>query len=139
MALTATASKTLQYVVSKIIGLKDPFILSICPSKKNLIYHVGHCSNVTEAVTPLIDHLSKKRTNMPRVIIYCRTFEDCSDIYLAFRESLGSNFIEPPDAPTYFLIEQKIFTYVRTYAHVHKSRALALKKNFFFILKRGFD
>ena len=44
MALTATATKTLVSSVSKTIGLRDPYTLSLCPCKKNLVYAMGKFS-----------------------------------------------------------------------------------------------
>ena len=100
MALTATASKTLRYSVSKTIGLQNPFVLALSPCKKNLVYAVGKFSNVTDTFQPMVDQLSKQRIHMPRVIIYCRNFQDCSEIYSLFRDSLGTTFTEPPGAPS---------------------------------------
>ena len=36
---------------------------------------------------------------MSRVIIYCRKYEDCADLYIYFRDELGENFTEPPKSP----------------------------------------
>lgn len=41
MALTATATKTIRYSVSKTIGLKSPYVITRSPSKNNLFYCVG--------------------------------------------------------------------------------------------------
>lgn len=99
MAVTATASKTLRYSVSKTIGLHNPYTLSLCPSKKNLVYAVGKFVDVSVSFGPMAEKLAQLRAEMPRTIIYCRRFQDCSDIYIMFRSLLGSNFTEPPGAP----------------------------------------
>ena len=46
MEKTATTSKTLRYCVSKAIGLHNPFVLSMNPCKKNLVYAVGKFRDV---------------------------------------------------------------------------------------------
>ena len=33
---------------------------------------------------------------MPRVIIYCRRYEDCHHLYVFFQNGLGDKFLEPP-------------------------------------------
>ena len=99
MAVTATATKTLRYSVSKTIGLHNPYVLALCPCKKNLVYAVGTFSNVPDTFGPLVERLAQFRAQLPRVIIYCRRFQDCSDIYILFRDLLGRSFTEPPGAP----------------------------------------
>ena len=99
MALTATASKTLRHSLSKTIGLKDPYVLAMCPSKHNLMYAVGEFTSIEELFQPFVRKLSFMRTNMHRVIVYCHRFEDCSDIYMYFKACLAENFTEPPGAP----------------------------------------
>ena len=99
MAVTATASKTLRYSVSKAIGLHNPFVLSMNPCKKNLVYAVGKFRDVLESFNPMVEKLAELRSEMPRVIIYCRRYEECSNIYIMFRNLLGVNFTEPPNAP----------------------------------------
>ncbi len=108
MALTATASKTLRCDVSKMIGMQ-----SMNPCKRNLAFCVRRCSDLLERIKPIIQRLTELRSEMPRMIIYCRRFEDCSNIYLYFRSSLGVNFTEPPnshDITSFRLVE--IFTSV---------------------------
>ncbi len=34
-----------------------------------------------------------------QIIIYCRRFDDCADLYLFFRDQLGADFTEPPSSP----------------------------------------
>ena len=108
MALTATATKSLRLSISRVIGLKNPYILAICPSKKNLTYSVQSMNSIEETFTCLVDKLATERALMPRTLIYCRTFEECSDIYLLFRRILGENFTDPlnaPDLPQFRLMD----------------------------------
>lgn len=84
MALTATATKTLRHALSKIIGLQHPFVLAMCPSKHNLMYSVSDYTNVELVFDAFAAKLNNLRKLMPRVIIYCHSFEDCSDIYIYF-------------------------------------------------------
>ena len=74
MAVPATASKTLRYYVSKAIGLHNPFVLSMNPCKKKLVYAVGKFRNVLNSFNPMIEKLAELRSEMTRVIIYCRRY-----------------------------------------------------------------
>lgn len=99
MALTATATKSLRSSVSKTIGLISPYVMAVCPCKENLIYSVMKANNVNDSLQSLVEELKKQRAQMRRVIVYCRRIEVCAETYMLFRDSMGSNFTEPPDAP----------------------------------------
>ena len=47
----------------------------------------------------MLKDFRKKELSAPRLIIYCRTFGDCADLYLYFKSYLGRGFTEPPGAP----------------------------------------
>ena len=76
MALTATASISLQQSVSCKLAMMNTIVVAISPCKPNI-----------------------KKTAMGRVIIYCRTLSDCGDLYYFFKNRLGRNFVYPIDAP----------------------------------------
>ena len=99
MALTATATKTVRYSVSKIIGMRNPFVLAIPPCKSNIMYSVGAFVSVEATFKPIAERLKSERTNMPRTIIYGRTFNICADIFMYFKTELGESITEPLDAP----------------------------------------
>ena len=99
MALTATATKTLRYSVSRNIGMRNPYIVAISPCKRNIMYSVGSFVSVEDTFKPVVDRLRTERTNMPPMIIYGRTFGICADIFLSFKTELGENITEPIDAP----------------------------------------
>ena len=99
MALTATATRALQHNVAEILGMWNPVTVAVSPCKVNIIYAVGTYTTLKETFAPLLLRLRTERLNLPRTIIYCRRHEDCADLYLHFKEGLGSEFTEPCDAP----------------------------------------
>ena len=108
MALTATATKTLLFSVCKTLGLRNPFTIALSPCKRNLKYIISKFDNVETTFNDLVTSLRSKRTNTPRTIIYCRTFDECHDIYVLFKEALNTSFTHPehaPDITRYRLIE----------------------------------
>ena len=74
MALTATATKTLRYSVSRTIGMHNPFVIAIAPCKKNIMYSVQTFESVEITFKPVVDRLKGERISMPRMIIYGRSF-----------------------------------------------------------------
>ena len=99
MALTATATKTLQYSITRTIGMRDPYILTRSPCKKNMMYSVSKFEAVPTTFKPVVERLKSEREKMPRMIIYGKSFGVCADIYLFFRAELGESITEPVNAP----------------------------------------
>ncbi len=48
MALTATATKSLQSEVAEILGMMNTISLAVSPCKANIMYAVGEYSNISE-------------------------------------------------------------------------------------------
>jgi ATP-dependent DNA helicase RecQ len=99
MALTATATKTLQRKVAQILGMHLPKVIAVSPCKSNLIYALTTYSSIQRTFMPLLKRLQKEGTSMPRIIIYCRRIEVCADLYEFFKDELGDSFLVPPDSP----------------------------------------
>ena len=99
MALTATATKTLRYSVTRTIGMRDPYILAKSPCKKNMMYFVSKFEALPTTFKPVVEKLKSERISMPRIIIYGKSFSICADIYLFFRAELGESITEPIGAP----------------------------------------
>ena len=130
MAVTATATKTIRYSVSKTIGLKSPYVITRSPSKKNLFYCVGVFNGVEETFRPLARKLKNVRVAFPKTIIYGQSFSMCADIYIFLRRELGTNFTEPvyaPDVPSFRMVD--MFTSVTDAGHKTEIIQLFKKKS----------
>ncbi len=101
MALTATATNSTRAAVIKTLNMQKPKIVSIPTLKDNLIYYVTKKTTISENFTTLANKLLKERTDMGRVIIFCRKCEDVTvtHIYFYFRRILGQSGTEPKGAP----------------------------------------
>ena len=99
MALTATATKTLRYSVSRTIGMRNPYVVAIAPCRKNIIYTVKKFESVESTLGVVVERLRRERTCMPRTIIYGRSLRMCADIFLFFKSELSDDITEPKDAP----------------------------------------
>ena len=89
VALTATATKTVQQQVTSILGMRSPSIVAVSPCKHNVIYCSKNSDNIEEAFLCMTDGLKKYRTNFPRTTIYCRKLSDCGKLYLCFKKNMG--------------------------------------------------
>lgn len=108
MALTATATTQTRNSIVKILGMVDPHIICISPHKPNILYWIAEKGGLQETFQPLIDKLRVQRIKMERVLIFCRRYEECADIYELFKCSLGIDFTEPigsPDLSVYRLVD----------------------------------
>ena len=100
MALTATATKSLQKKVAEILGMHNPKVIAVSPSKPNLMYHVtSTCTSLKSTFMLFALRLKDFGVLFPRTIIYCRRIEDCANLYEFFKAVLGDSFLNPPDAP----------------------------------------
>ena len=99
LALTATATRALQVKVAALLGMHTPIVIAVSPCKANIMYAVSTCSSISETFRPVLLRLKQERTQMPRIIIYCLRYDDCSDLYMFFKGGLGEGFTEPMDSP----------------------------------------
>ena len=108
LALTATASRNLRIRVAKMLGMRNEHVVSLSPCKENIVYAVSTFKNIADTFHPLLTRLRTERVAFPRMIIYCRRYEECADLYIHFKEQLGDEFTEPcgiPDMPGYRLVD----------------------------------
>ena len=96
MALTATATKLIQKAVCRSLGMISPVIVSQVPNRPNIKYCVNNnTGTLEEAFAPLMEEIRSRRTRMDKVIVYCRTYDSCSMIYLYLKSRLKGEMTEP--------------------------------------------
>jgi len=102
LALTATATTKLRKEIAKIISMKNEVIISISPARDNIMYsvsHMLHVDTIAKVFYPLLASVEKQGLEMPKAIIYCRSKNDCANLYMFFRDTLRDKFLHPHDAP----------------------------------------
>ena len=99
MAVTATAKNETRARVIKILGMDNPSVISVSPHKQNVIYWVLPKTSIEDIFGPVVKKLQELRQSLPRMIIFCRRYEECASLYQYFRLSLGNEFTEPIGAP----------------------------------------
>lgn len=73
MCLTATATKQVREEVTAILGLRNPYVVTISPSKSNILNVVKLAKDIHKAFAPLIEQIKYKRQEIPRTIIYYKS------------------------------------------------------------------
>ena len=96
MALTATATALTRKQVCRLLGMVHPDVVSESPNRTNIKYIVNIPSTMEEMFASLVEGC---RLHFDKIIIFCRTYDDCSRIYMFIRSRLGSEGVEPSGAP----------------------------------------
>lgn len=99
MALTATATKETRDKVITSLGMSDVEIVSVSPEKSNITYIVRGFESLSVTFGPIARALKVNQTSFAKTIIFCQRVEDCSSLYLFFKDILGDQFTFPNDAP----------------------------------------
>lgn len=61
MALTATATKTLRWDVCKLLGVKNPHVVTISPDKSNIILSVSTFESLEVTFMPVMEKVRTER------------------------------------------------------------------------------
>ena len=97
MALTATATRSTRQAVVRVLKMVHPEVVSISPNKLNIKYYVKmNVHTLEETLAPLVEELRQKR-RMDRTIVFCRTYDQCTRIYMLMASRLGWEMMEPID------------------------------------------
>ena len=93
MALTATATNgTFEIIKERLIQLllanRPNIFLSVAPPMKLMCF--------AESIG---DKLKTKWLSYPKTIIFCRSYQDCANLYTAVIQILGTEKTEPPGHP----------------------------------------
>lgn len=100
MAVTATASPTTRKEVIRMLGMQKPFMIVRCPDKANIFYSVEEKNGgIEEGFASLVEELREKRMKFEKTIIFCRSYNDCSSIYIYFKDILREDLTDPPCYP----------------------------------------
>ena len=108
-SLTATATKSSCREIIKTL-MVCPAIISVSPNKPNIKYHVKFdADSLEQSFAPIVEELRKERKQMRRTIIFCRTYDQCSRIYMYMANRLGREMMDPvgtsSDVPQFQLID----------------------------------
>ena len=90
LGLTATASKNTQTKVKELLAMKNPMVFELPPDRPNIRLYTNRVSPGLESLDWMVKLLQQNRGQCPKTIIYCRTFKDCSSVYMHFLYGMGN-------------------------------------------------
>ena len=99
MACTATITKTIRKEIIQSLEMSGCVCVSVSPDRPNIFYEVKERTNIHADFCNILMTLQKKLINAPRVIVYCRCLNMCSDLYAHFHYELGASSYYPPGVP----------------------------------------
>ncbi len=83
--------------------MQMPEIVYIPPARDNIVYAVMDKSRGDDVISKVfqgtVEKLKIERSNMGRIIIFCKTNDNVISIYQFFKHSLEEYFTDPKGAP----------------------------------------
>ncbi len=74
-------------------------MVAIPPQRCNITYSVRPLQPIHDFGRELSEALSRLRTDILKTVVFCRKYQDCSELYVLLRNTLGAKFTEPPGYP----------------------------------------
>ena len=109
LALTATASKTTKKDIFEVLEFKSPCEVVESPDRKNIVYSTQLMEkgrDVTDYFWWLLSDIKDKGATTDRVLIYCQSLKQCTQLYQVFLSELKSkNFVGENPNPKERLVE----------------------------------
>ncbi|XP_078001110.1 uncharacterized protein LOC144453657 [Glandiceps talaboti] len=95
LALTATASKSLQSQIKESLIIHDCKVINVCPNKENIRYSVLKIPcDIPSTLFWMVDKLRDEKEAFPRTIVYCSSIDATAKLFHYFKE-------EYPDSVKY--------------------------------------
>ena len=96
LAVTATATKETLDSVTCCLSMEKPVLIRLPPDRINIKYVVQPCPNLTEFCSQLTAKLMLKQARTPKTVIFCRSLQNCANMFAMMKRMLGRNIMEPP-------------------------------------------
>ena len=98
LACTATVTKSIRDEVIKCLEMDGCEIISKSPDRPNIFYKVLRLTDMDSDLKPYLESMKQLRVKSPRIIIYCRSLNTCSELYAYFLYELGEKSYYPDGA-----------------------------------------
>jgi len=99
MALTATATSDTLKVVTERLSLDDPAVIGLSPNLPHVFYLAEKLPKLEDFCRHLSSCLMRDRVLYPKTIIFCRSYNDCGEVYRTIEIMMGPSFTEPYGYP----------------------------------------
>lgn len=78
-----------------------PILIGLPPYRQNIKFTVKARSKISEFCNNVAEEVKSQGLEYPKTIIFCRTYNDCGDLYYSLHKSLGAYFTFPPNYPDF--------------------------------------
>ena len=95
--------------------MDNPALITLPPHRANILYKVQPVIKLDELSSAIAGELADQRTAFPKTVLFCRPYQDCSDLCADIRHKMGTLFAEPlgyPDLSQFRMVE--LYTRVST-------------------------
>lgn len=99
IAATATVTKAVRDDVITKLEMQGCKLVYTSPNRPNIYYEVRPRTDIETDFAPLVSDLQCNFNKAKRVIVYCRSYNMCADLYEHFLFSLGDSCYYPSGAP----------------------------------------
>lgn len=91
IALTATSTDAVKCDIIKYLQIEDACIIQRSPDRPNIFLDIckAQSTDIGEKFKWLIDHLRDKNSAAKKIIVYCRSIDRVSEVFILLRRSLG--------------------------------------------------
>lgn len=125
MALTATATHATFEAVKQRLSLQDPLLVSVSPNRQNIFLAVSPHIPLEMLVEKISTDLKIAKKGYPKTIVFCQTYQNCTDLYAELIHDLGKDKTDPTGYPN--LIQYRLVTmYTRASTTDMKKQVLSL-------------
>ena len=100
MALTATATEATLKTVTERLCMTNTIIVGLPPHRDNIFYSMKDLPLLGDFCDNLVEKVRQLKTCLPKTVIFCRRYLDCSRLYTTLLQKLGPDFTDPPGYPT---------------------------------------
>ena len=99
MALTATATMETFHIVSERLSLRKPLVVAVSSNRENIKLIVQPSKSLKEFSKAVALELKVKHKEYPKSVIFARTYQDCTNLYLYIARYLGKFITLPVGCP----------------------------------------
>lgn len=128
MALTATVTHATFKIIKQRLSLIDPVVVAVSPNRPNIFLSVVPAMKLESLVENICNALKRERVNYPKTVVFCRSYQDCINLYAAIIKHLGEEKTEPPGYPN-FLEYRLVTMFTRASTSPMKELVMSLFRN----------
>lgn len=98
LAATATVTKFVRDDIIDKLEMKGCEVVFVSPNRSNIYYEVRPRTEIEQDMHPILENLRCNKKLADRVVVYCRSYNMCAELYQHFLCTLGDDSYYPPGA-----------------------------------------